>query len=130
MIPENLFQAYVYRICLLPKHLLIYHIIVSSKLRCRISINDFSELGSLCMLPCYKEPTNIAKGFPILGMRTKVLAPSLFWALTGQLALFSMKKVHSSPSALKSSFVSDYSHDSTLSLAYTASHIYPALLTP
>lgn len=124
--------------CLLPKHALICHIMISSKLLCRISIHDsVSWVPSACPCAVSSPPTYIAKGsssqhedqgapIPQQGLR----CPCLFCALTGQLAPSPVKEVRSSPSALKNSFVSDSSQESTLSSAYTASHKHLGLLAP
>lgn len=110
---------------------------ISSKLLCRISIHgSMSWVPSAC--PCaVSSPTYIAKGscprqedqgapVPQQGPRF----PCLFCALTGWLAPSPLKEVHSSPSALQNSFVSDHSQESTLPSAYTASHKHLRLLAP
>lgn len=58
------FQANGYRMhCLLPKHALIYHVRKSSKLLCRISINDsVSWVPSACPCAVRSPPTWIATG--------------------------------------------------------------------
>ena len=64
------------------KTLMIYYITISFKLLCRISINEFSEFGSLPMLLCYKKPISIAEVFPILSKRIEVLPEPVLSTLT------------------------------------------------
>lgn len=63
--------------CLLPKHALICHIMISSKLLCRISIHDsVSWVPSACPCAVSSPPTYIA----LLSTRTRVLPfPSKDW---------------------------------------------------
>lgn len=58
------FQANGYRMhCLLPKHALIYHVRISSKLLCRISINDsVSWVPAACPCTVRSPPIWIAMG--------------------------------------------------------------------
>lgn len=122
MTPGSPFQPYSYKTQYLPpKYLLIYYIIISSKLLCRKRINDFSELDSVPMLLCYQEPISIAKVFPILDMRIEAL-PSYSVHIDCKPPPCSLwRKWVNLPVPWRDSVLSNYSHESILSSAYTAS---------
>lgn len=107
-------------------HNLLYH--NKLNLLCRISINDFSEFGSLPMLLCYKKPISIAEVFPILSRRIEVLPEPVLSTLTVSLPSIPCERSELISQPPKEILLWVIIPMRTLSSASTASYKHPGLL--